>query len=112
MVNMETINLVILNDSNPNQYIPLLRKKTSKSISDLRKNISLEKPVIESDYYDAEELKNLVKVAEDLLSLGANIKIFEDKEEITIDMVKNLIDTIEGVAKDRENIDKLMFDNE
>jgi hypothetical protein len=37
MIKMETINIVVLNDSNTNKYIPFLRKKTSKSISDLNK---------------------------------------------------------------------------
>jgi len=44
--------------------------------------------------------------------MGATIKIFEDDEEITLEMVKNLIETIEGVAKDREELDNLMFDDE
>lgn len=108
---METINLVVLNDSNVNKYIPLLRKKTSKSISDIKRNISMGNAVIEVDYYDAEELKSLVTSAEELLLMGASIKIYEDEEEITLDMVKNLIDTIEGVAKDREEMDNLMFDD-
>ena len=53
----------------------MLRNNTSKTISEFRENICLEKLVIESDYYDAVELKNLVKVAEELLLLGANIKL-------------------------------------
>lgn len=109
---MDTINLVVLNDSNANKYIPLLRKKTSKSISDIKQNISMGNPVIECDYYDAEELEFLVASAEELLLMGASIKIYEDEEEITLEMVKNLIGTIEGVAKDREEMDKLMFDDD
>ncbi|AWC32958.1 hypothetical protein ACRS52_21020 [Bacillus cytotoxicus] len=109
---METINLVVLNDSNANKYIPLLRKKTSKSISDIKQNISMGNPVIECDYYDEEELKFLVTSAEELLLMGASIKIYEDEEEITLEMVKNLIETIEGVARDREEMDKLMFDDD
>ena len=109
---MDTINLVVLNNSNANKYIPLLRKKTSKSISDIKQNISMGNPVIKSDYYDAEELEFLVASAEELLLMGASIKVYEDEEEITLEMVKNLIDTIEGVAKDREEMDKLMFDDD
>jgi hypothetical protein len=67
--------------------------------------------VIECDYYDADELKFLVKSAEELKVMGASIKIYEDEEEITLDMVKNLI-TIEGVARDREEMDRLMSDDE
>lgn len=109
---MDTINLVVQSDSNVNKYIPMLRKKTSKSISDIKQNLNLGNPVIVCDYYDEEELKFLVTSAEELLQMGATIKIFEDDEEITLEMVKNLIETIEGVAKDREEIDNLMFDDE
>jgi hypothetical protein len=112
MIDMETINLVVLNDSNANKYIPLLRKKTSKSISDIKQNISMGNPVIKCDYYDEEELKFLVTSAEELLLMGASIKIYEDEEEITLEMVKNLIETIEGVARDREEMDNLMFDDD
>jgi hypothetical protein len=112
MIKMETINIVVLNDSNTNKYIPFLRKKTSKSISDLKQDISMGNSVIECDYYDADELKFLVKSAEELKVMGASIKIYEDEEEITLDMVKNLIDTIEGVARDREEMDRLMSDDE
>lgn len=67
------------------------------------------KSVIEYDYYDADELTSLVKTSEKLLLMGADIKVFEDKEEITLDMVKNLIETIKGIAKDREEMDDLMY---
>lgn len=106
---METINLVILDNSDVNKYIPLLRKQTSKSMSEIKKDIIAGESVIEYDYYDADELTSLVKTFEELLLMGADIKIFEDEEEITLDMVKNLIETIEGVAKDREEMDHLMY---
>ncbi|MEH6852784.1 MULTISPECIES: hypothetical protein [Bacillus] len=109
MVELGTVNLVVLNDSNFNKYLPLLRKKTSKSISEIKQDMETEKPVIESDYNDVDQLKSLVKSAEELLSMGASIKIYEDEEVITLEMVRNLIETIEGIAKDIEEIDNLMF---
>ncbi|MEI4621527.1 hypothetical protein [Bacillus cereus] len=54
-------------------------------------------------------MKSLVKFAEELLSMGASIKVYEDGEWITLEMVRNLIGTIEGVAKDREAIDNVIF---
>ncbi|USL40185.1 hypothetical protein [Priestia megaterium] len=109
---MHTISLVVLNDSNVNKYIPLLRQKTFKFISDIKQNISMRNPVIECDYYDAEELELLVASAEELLLMGASIKIYEDEEEITLKMVKNSIKTIEDVAKDREEVDSLMSNDD
>ncbi|WP_255261254.1 hypothetical protein [Bacillus pseudomycoides] len=50
-----------------------------------------------------------MKCAEELLSMGASIKIYEEEEWITLEMVRNLIGTIEGIAKDREAIDNVMF---
>ncbi len=109
---MISVKLVILNDSNANKYISLLRKKTSKSISEIKQNISMGKPFIVCDYYNERELKFLVSVAEELLSMGACIKILEDNEEITIEMVRNLMETIEGVAKDREEMDSIMLSDD
>ncbi|MEB4869251.1 MULTISPECIES: hypothetical protein [Priestia] len=78
---MHTISLVVFNDSNVNKYIPLLRQKTLKSISDIKQNISMRIPVIVCDYYDAEALEGLVASAEELLLMGASIKVYEDEEE-------------------------------
>lgn len=46
-------------------------------------------PVIECDYYDAEELKSLITSVKELLLMGACINIYEYEEEITLEMVKN-----------------------
>ncbi|PFE00003.1 hypothetical protein COE15_22875 [Bacillus cereus] len=68
-----------------------------------------EKPVMECNYSDADQLKSLVRFAEELLSMGASIKLYEEEELITLEMVRNLIETIEGVAKDRGAIDNVKF---
>ncbi len=68
-----------------------------------------EKPIMECNYSDADQLKSLVRFAEELLSMGASIKLYEEEELITLEMVRNLIGTIEGVAKDSEAIDNVKF---
>lgn len=86
MKGIETINLVILVNSDVNKYIRLLRKQTSKSIGEIKKIIAGES-VLEYDYYDADKLTSLVNTSEKLRLMGADIKIFEGEEEITLDMV-------------------------
>ncbi|WP_240517460.1 hypothetical protein [Bacillus pseudomycoides] len=103
------MNVVVLHDSNSNKYLPLIRKKTSKSISEIKQKMKTEKPVMECNYDDADQLRSLVNCAEELLSMGACIKLYEEEELITLEMVRNLIGTIEGVAKDREAIDNVIF---
>ncbi|PGZ95420.1 hypothetical protein COE51_20325 [Bacillus pseudomycoides] len=109
---MNTINLVVLNDSTSNKYIPLLRKKTFKSISEIKQDINTEKPVIECNYYDTDQLRSLVRVVEELISMGARIEIYENEEMITLKMVKNLIEAAKEIAKYREEIDDLMFEDD
>ncbi|WIY59367.1 hypothetical protein [Bacillus arachidis] len=87
----------------------MIRKKTSKSISEIKQKMKIEKPVMECNYSDADQLKSLVGFAEELLSMGASIKIYEEEESITLEMVRNLIGTIDGIAKDREAIDNVKF---
>ncbi|MFT0803486.1 hypothetical protein VSK91_19090 [Bacillus swezeyi] len=50
----------------------------------------------------------IVNIIEQLLSLGASINKENDRE-ITLEMLKNLIETYEGIAKDREEMDELLF---
>ncbi|AAU23745.1 hypothetical protein MOE82_02000 [Bacillus licheniformis] len=83
---MDFIYVEVLNDSNITKYISLLRKTSSKPINELKQAIETGKPVIECDYYDTEELKSLVIIIEQLLSLGASIKIYENDREITLEM--------------------------
>ena len=79
---METINLVILDNSDVNKYIPVLRKQTSKSMSEIKKDIVAGESVIEYDYYDADELTSLVTTSEELLLMGADIKILKMKKRL------------------------------
>ncbi|MCY8232249.1 hypothetical protein [Priestia endophytica] len=76
---------------------------------EIKQYISLGKPVIQCDYYDRDELMFLVQCYEKLLSMGATLEIYEDGRSLSIEMVKNLIGSIEGIEKDRERIDNLMF---
>ncbi|MFP7483483.1 hypothetical protein SFC65_04925 [Priestia filamentosa] len=46
-----------------------------------------------------------------LLSMGAKLAIYEEGRSIPIEMVKNLIESIEGIEIDRERIDNLTFDD-
>lgn len=112
MAKVETIHLVVFNDYNVNKHIRLLRRRTSKSIGDIRENILMGKPVIKCSYSNKGELECLVLSAEELIQMGASIKIYESEEEITLLLVKNLIKTIEGIKRDREQTDDLMFDEE
>ncbi|AKQ73402.1 hypothetical protein SFC27_03475 [Bacillus licheniformis] len=80
---MDFIYVEVLNDSNITKYISLLRKTSSKPINELKQAIETGN---ECDYYDTEELKSLVIIIEQLLSLGASIKIYENDREITLEM--------------------------
>src|SRR5699024_6543728 len=90
---MDQIYLFIDNDNSTNKYISVVRRFTSHSINEIKLAIEKEKTVAAYDYYDQDELLNLVELAEKLIGVGANIKIYEDDRQISLDMVKNLIDT-------------------
>ncbi|MGG1217932.1 hypothetical protein ABE236_10785 [Priestia endophytica] len=76
---------------------------------EIKQCISLENPIIQCDYYNKDELTFLVQCYEKLLSMGATLEVYEDGRSISIEMVKNLIGSIEGIEEDRERIDNLMF---
>lgn len=107
---MISIHLVVLNDQSINKYVSLLRKTTGRSISEILDAIKSGSSVIECNYYEENELAFLLKIAEQLRSIGAKIKIFEEDKEITIEMVKNLIESYKGIAEQRERLDELLLE--
>lgn len=111
MIAIATIDLVVFHDSNVTTYIRFLRKKITKSIMEIKQCINLGKPVIQCDYYDRDELMFLMQCYKKLLSMGAKLAIYEEGRIISIEMIKNLIESIEGIETDRERIDNFTFDD-
>ncbi|MBJ8030330.1 hypothetical protein [Bacillus cereus group sp. N21] len=109
---MAIVNLIIVTDKNTNKYIPLLRKVTSQSISEIKKNIETLEPVMIKESYDTDGLTSLQRTAEKLINMGAELRFYQNNHIISLEMIKNLIERNKGIEKDREELDDLMFGDE
>lgn len=82
-----------------------LSDKIMEQVFRILKNIEDNKVVLESDYFDTDELKDFKKTMDALISKGATIYLFQDDREVQIDYISNLISSYEQIAEDREKVD-------
>lgn len=99
-----TISVIVLDKENAVKYIPLIRKWTNQSISEIKQNILSGESVLVSEH--SKSLQNLIDIHQHILDLkgkGAELRIIMDTsgyiEDIDVEMIESLI------RRDRE-IDK------
>ncbi|MBC6971802.1 hypothetical protein H9I32_04995 [Bacillus sp. Xin] len=109
---MVSIKLVVESDENTNKYIPILRKVTSKPISEIKKSIETKEPLMIKESYDIDGLISLESTAEKLMSMGAMLTIYQHNRIVSLEMIKNLIERNKEIEKDIEELDDLMFGDE
>lgn len=108
---MVRMRLKIEEDANKLKYVSIIRQNKRISIQEIKKNIENNNTVIESDYFDTDELKDFKKVMEDLINKGAKVHLFQDDREVDSDYINNLITSHEQIARDREELDDKIFDD-
>lgn len=106
---MDTISLRLKNEGAINKYISIIRKATGKSIAEIKKAIEGNYKVMECDYYENDEISKFILVIEELLKNGAKFEICEDDRLISLEMLKNLIQTYEEIEKEREELDNIIY---
>ena len=68
--------------------------------------------LLECNYLDLEELIKMRTLLEILETLGAQIYLYEENHEVSMEFLSNTIESYKGIAEDREKIDELMFSDE
>ena len=63
-------------------------------------------------YTDEDGIKNIVKAYKEVTSLGVDVVIYEHDRVTTVDFLMNLIDMYGDIARDMQEIDDLMYDED
>ena len=103
--------LKIKPDSNKLKYISILREYSDVNISEMKKNIENNKPVIIVDYFSSKELIKLKNIIAKLVAENAEVHVFQDDKEVHRDYINNLIDTYEQIEQEREKLDDFLDDD-
>ena len=78
-VNVSVMHLVIKQSENQMKYIPIIRKYTNLGVFEIKKRIENSSPILKYKLFDDEEDKKLIKIINELINMGAEIKLYENE---------------------------------
>ncbi|RIW28915.1 hypothetical protein D3H55_20310 [Bacillus salacetis] len=109
---MAKMNVQIEKDANEVKYISILRKNTNKSISEIKELINNNDFILSYDLLETDELLEMRKIISLLLEAGANVQIYEDNREVSIEFLDNLIESYLDTERYLEEVDEQMFNED
>mgnify|MGYP000864090540 CR=1 FL=1 len=109
---MSTVDLIINHITNQTMTYKVLREFTPFSLSEIKSRIEKQEPVISVNDLKLDELKKIREVINRLNDLGTKVIIKYVTGEITLEILNNIISSNEGIARDTEELDELMFSDE
>lgn len=109
---MSTVDLIINHITNQTMTYKVLREFTPFSLSEIKSRIEKQEPVMSVNYLKLDELKKIREVINRLNNIGTKVKIKDVTGEITLEILNNIISSYEGIARDTEELDELMFSDQ
>ena len=109
---MKTVELIINHITNQTMTYKVLREFTPFSLSEIKSRIEKQEPVMSVNDLKLDELKKIREVINRLNNIGTQVKIKDVTGEITLEILNNIISSYEGIARDTEELDELMFSDE
>ncbi|SDN08713.1 hypothetical protein SAMN04488137_3447 [Fictibacillus solisalsi] len=118
---MSTMAIKILPDGPVSKYIVPIRKSTGLGITDIKNKIENKDLLAETDADDIDEMENLKDLVDDLIKLGANVKIFDSDEfgqgtfnyqEISYEEFKNNIGRLKEILEELQDYDDAVSDED
>lgn len=109
---MSTVDLIINHITNQTMTYKVLREFTPFSLSEIKSRIEKQEPVMSVNDLKLDELKKIREVINRLNDLGTKVIIKDVTVEITLEILNNIISSNEGIARDTEEQDELMFSDE
>ena len=90
---MDEIKFKVSKDGNEKTYIPLIKKMTERSLSEIKECLS------DNDYVDICRLENIDglqhmnELIDELQKKGAEIVLYEDDRVVEIEFLKNILES-------------------
>lgn len=109
---MAKMNIKIEKDTNEVKYISVFRKRTNKSISEIKELINDNDFILSYNLLDIDELLEMKQVVSLLLAAGAKVHIFEDNREVNVEFLDNIIESHLDTERYLEEVDEQMFNEE
>ena len=109
---MDNVGIKIKSNDKITKCISIIRKYTNLSIGDIKDRIINNDYVMVCGYTDEDGIKNIVKAYKEFTSLGVDVVIYEHDRVTTVDFLMNLIDMYGDIARDMQEIDDLMYDED
>ncbi|MCM3784957.1 hypothetical protein M3231_18465 [Neobacillus mesonae] len=101
---MSNIHIKIHSVDQPAKLIPLLRKYTALGISEIKNRIGSGQSVFTFNALDEDECEIANKIIMGIPALGGEVKLFDDDEELTLDLYWNLQQQREETSKYLQDI--------
>lgn len=109
---MAKLNIQIEKDTHEVKYISILRKKTNKSISEIKELLNNNDFILSYNLLEIDELLEMKKIVSLLLEVGAKVHIFEENREVSIEFLDNLIESHLDTERYLEEVDEQMFNED
>ena len=109
---MKTVDIIINHIINKTMTYKVLREFTPFSLSEIKSRIEKHEPVMSANDLKLDELKKIREAINRLNNLGTKVIIKDVTGEITLEILNNIITSYEGIARDIEELDELMFSDE
>jgi len=109
---MKTVDIIIKQIANKTMTYKVLREFTPFSLSEIKCRIEKHEPVMSVNDLKLDELKKIREAINRLSILGTKVIIKDVTGEITLEILINIITSYEGISRDTEELDELMFSGE
>lgn len=109
---MDKVGIKIKDNDKITRCISSIRKYTGLSIGEIKDKIINNEYVIVCGYTDEDGIKNIVKAYKEITSLGVDVEIYEHDRITTIGFLMNLIHMYDDIARDMQEMDDLMYDED
>ena len=109
---MDNVGIKIKSNDKIAKCISIIRKYTNLSIGDNKDKIINNEYVMVCGYTDEDGIKNIVKAYKEVTSLGANVIVYEHDRVTTVDFLMNLINVYSDIARDMQEMDDSMYDED
>ncbi|VXC56299.1 conserved hypothetical protein [Bacillus sp. 349Y] len=103
---MPIMNVKIEKDTQVLKYIPIVRKRTGKSISELKESLENENYILTCNGINIDELLEMKNTIGLLLNAGAAVHIFEGDREVSVEFLDNVIESHMDTERFLEEIDQ------
>lgn len=107
---MAEIKLKVVRDKNELKYIPIVRKITNKTISEIKDSLVNNNYIYICNLNEIDELKNMNKLVNLLLEKGAIIELYEENRLVDIEFLQNIIDSHFGTEEYQQEVDDKLLE--